>query len=67
MPRLFNKITIAGWRQLENVEIEFHNRLTIITGPNGTGKSTLLGLLNRHFGYNRQFYSTPTKRKKRNG
>ncbi len=67
MPKLFNKITIAGWRQLENVEIDFHNRLTIITGPNGTGKSTLLGLLNRHFGYNRQFYSTPMKKKKLNG
>jgi len=35
----------------------------VITGPNGTGKSTILSILNRHFGYNRNYLSTPGKRK----
>jgi predicted ATP-binding protein involved in virulence len=34
----FSKLFLNRWRQFESVEIDFHPRLTIITGANGTGK-----------------------------
>lgn len=46
---------------MDLVEIEFHPRLTILTGANGAGKSTLLGLLSRHFGWSRHFLATPVR------
>ncbi|OWP62689.1 hypothetical protein CDA63_13015 [Hymenobacter amundsenii] len=47
---LFKNLKIDGWRQYKNIDINFHPRLTIITGANGAGKTTLLGVLNQHFG-----------------
>ena len=55
----FNAIKLAGWRQFENVELDLSKRVTIITGTNGCGKTTILTLLSRHFGWNIQFASTP--------
>lgn len=66
MTFLFKKLTISGWRQFHNVSIEFHPRLTVITGSNGAGKSTLLNLLTPQFGWHRQFLGTPGRRR-RNG
>ncbi len=45
----FQSINIQRWRQFNNVEINFHDRLTILTGANGSGKSTILKLLKGHF------------------
>jgi len=56
---MFKKLTINNWRQFREIEIDFHDRLTILTGANGAGKTTLLQLLNRHWGWNLQFVSTP--------
>ncbi len=64
---MFKKVTINTWRQYENIDIEFHPRLTIITGANGAGKTTILGLLNRHFGWPSQLVGTPKKDKKTGG
>ena len=64
METRFTSLSIESWRQYRKVDIQFHPRLTIITGPNGTGKSTILSLLNRHFGYSRNYLSTPKKNKK---
>ncbi|MCT4666221.1 MAG: AAA family ATPase [Flavobacteriales bacterium] len=61
---MFKKIRINTWRQYENIDIDFHPRLTIITGANGAGKTTILGLLNRHFGWPSQLVGTPKKDKK---
>ncbi|RKG53916.1 AAA family ATPase [Acinetobacter cumulans] len=55
----FQKIEITGWRQFSNIEIEFHPKVTIITGANGAGKSTILKLLSKHFGWHQIFLSTP--------
>lgn len=55
----FKKLHIEGWRQLDSVDIDFHPKLTIITGANGAGKSTLLSILTRHIGWQKQFLSTP--------
>jgi len=55
----FSRIHLEGWRQLDNVDIEFHPKLTVITGANGAGKSTILSILSRHVGWHRNFLSTP--------
>ncbi|PIB49916.1 AAA family ATPase [Pseudomonas sp. 2822-17] len=59
----FKNLTISGWRQFHNVSVDFHPRLTVITGANGAGKSSLLGLLTQHFGWQKIFLGTPLKRR----
>src|SRR5690606_32060091 len=56
---MFSKLIIHHWRQFSRVEIDFHPRLTVLTGANGRGKTTLLHLLNRHWGWNLQYVSSP--------
>jgi len=54
---MFKNIYLYNWRQFNKVEIEFHKRLTILTGANGAGKTTILHMLNRHWGWNIGFVS----------
>lgn len=63
----FSKIQINGWRQYNKIDIDFHPKLTILTGANGAGKTTLLNILNRHYGWNIQFIATPEKDKEKGG
>lgn len=56
---MFKRLTVHNWRQFKNVDLEFHDRLTILTGANGAGKTTLLHLLIRHWGWNLEYVSTP--------
>jgi energy-coupling factor transporter ATP-binding protein EcfA2 len=56
----FKHLEVALWRQFASVSIDFHPRLTVITGANGAGKSTLLSILGRHFGWSRPYLSVPT-------
>lgn len=60
---MFDSIQIEGWRQFREVEILFHPRLTVLTGANGAGKTTILNMLNRHFGWNLAFISTPRRKR----
>ena len=62
---LFERLQISGWRQFRNVEIDFHDRLTILTGSNGSGKSTILKILKCHFSHepDENFLATPVKEK----
>ena len=39
---LFSGLYLSGWRQFEFVELDLHPRLTILTGANGCGKTTIL-------------------------
>ena len=55
----FNSLEVSQWRQFDWVEIEFHPRLTVITGANGAGKTTLLNILSQHFGWTQRFVGTP--------
>jgi energy-coupling factor transporter ATP-binding protein EcfA2 len=55
----FSKLTINGWRQFSEIEIDFHPQLTVITGANGAGKSTLLRILSQHFGWSQPLLATP--------
>ena len=55
------KIQISDWKQFRNVEIEFHPKLTVLTGANGSGKTTILNILAQHFGWGIHELSTPAK------
>ena len=55
----FDSIEVAGWRHFGRVEIDFHPRMTVITGANGAGKTTLLNILSQHFGWTQRFIATP--------
>jgi predicted ATP-binding protein involved in virulence len=47
----FASMTLLGWRQFDYVSLNFHSRLTVITGVNGSGKTALLRVLARHFSW----------------
>ena len=36
----FKEFNINQWQQFENININFENRLTVLTGANGSGKTT---------------------------
>lgn len=56
----FKKFVLdTNWQQFEKVEIDFHERLTVLTGANGSGKTTILRLLARHFGWEYNSLATP--------
>jgi len=65
MDTLFSRITLSGWRQFRDVEIDFHDRLTVLTGSNGAGKSTILRILKCHFPLesDEKFLATPITEK----
>lgn len=55
----FKRLRIQGWRQFREVDIDFHRKVTIITGSNGAGKTTLLRILSQHYGWNINLLATP--------
>jgi predicted ATPase len=57
---MFSKLVLHHWRQFNRVEIDFHRRLTVLTGVNGSGKTTILHLLNRHWGWDLKYVSSPS-------
>ena len=58
----FRSVKIQGWRQFGNVDIEIHPRLTVLTGANGAGKSSLLRIIHGHFGIHLPFLATPIRK-----
>jgi energy-coupling factor transporter ATP-binding protein EcfA2 len=60
---IFKRLELGGWRQFAKVDVEFHDRLTVLTGANGAGKSTLLNILSRHAGWERPYLSVPRRSK----
>ena len=56
---MFKSLEIHNWEQIERIEIQLHPRLTILTGANGSGKTTILNILSRHFGWDIRLVGTP--------
>jgi hypothetical protein len=58
---IFKRLRFSNWRQFREIDLEFHPRLTVLTGANGAGKTTVLNLLSRHFGWQGILVSTPRR------
>ena len=61
----FKQLKLHGWRQFDNVDINFECQTTVLTGSNCCGKTTILNVLSRHFGWNMNFSATPFVGKKK--
>lgn len=61
----FKRVQLDDWRQFAELDLTFHPQLTVLTGANASGKSTVLSLLATHFDWNRAYSSAPIKRGKR--
>ena len=66
-PPGFASLMLEDWRQFDEVHINFHPRLTVLTGANATGKSTILGILARHFNWTRSYSSAPLRVRDKSG
>lgn len=60
---MFKTLNLSEWRQFKNVSIDLSNPMTVITGVNGSGKTTILSILGQHFGWNIPWKSTYSKHK----
>ena len=38
-------VQISNYRQLDNIVLDFQNDLTVLAGPNNSGKTTLISVL----------------------
>jgi predicted ATPase len=55
----FSTLKLDNWRQFDHIEIDLRSQTTVLTGPNGCGKTTILNILSKHFGWNINFTATP--------
>ncbi|USK48881.1 ATP-binding protein [Bacillus sp. CMF12] len=55
------KLEIRGWNQFENINLDLHPRITIITGENGVGKSTIIRLISKVIGWEYREIGIPVK------
>jgi predicted ATPase len=62
---LFQALSLDNWRQFFHVELDLSKQTTVLTGTNGSGKTTILTALSRHFGWQLSFVSTPYIGKRR--
>jgi hypothetical protein len=58
---VFRRLQLAGWRQFAFIDIRFHSNLTVLTGANGVGKSTILNILAAQLGVDRPYLSVPKR------
>lgn len=59
---MFKRINIKAWRQFSDIDIEFHRNLTVLTGANGAGKTTILNILSQSTGWQPKFVSSYAKK-----
>ena len=55
----FKRIIINEWQQFQEIDIDFQDRLTVLTGANASGKTTILNMLARHAGWQYSSLATP--------
>lgn len=60
----FKTINLNEWQQFQKISIDFHDRVTILTGANASGKTTLLNILAKHYNWNFQSLATPKRDRK---
>lgn len=61
---MFKRLSVKEWRQFSEIDITFHPHLTVLTGANGAGKTTILNLISRNFGWDSKFVSSYAKDEK---
>ena len=61
---MFKRLSIKEWRQFSDIDITFHPHLTVLTGANGAGKTTILNLLAQSTGWDPKFVSSYAKEEK---
>ncbi len=59
---IIKNLEINNWNQFEKVNIDFHPRLTVLTGANGAGKSTILRIFSTLLGWRFNEIATPLKK-----
>ncbi|MBZ9711161.1 AAA family ATPase [Mesorhizobium sp. ESP7-2] len=57
----FRKLSVEHWRQFSSVDLEFSDSVTILTGRNGTGKTTVLNILAQHSNFHSNFLGSPSQ------
>ena len=57
----FTGLRLEEWQQFRSVDLEFHPRLTVLTGANASGKTTILNLLARHADWRVPALSVPRR------
>ena len=55
----FSSISLQNWRQFSHIQLDLSDQVTVLTGSNGCGKTTILSLLSQHFGWSIPLASTP--------
>lgn len=58
-PTSFSRLRVSSWRQFADIDLDLSSRLTVLTGENGTGKTTLLSALGAHFDWYSSLVGTP--------
>lgn len=56
---VLNSVCVNNFRGLQNVDIKFGKRLTVICGKNGTSKSTILGIIAQAFSFDKDVTKSP--------
>lgn len=65
MKMIIKNLKIKNWNQFDNVDIDFHPKLTVLTGANGAGKSTILRMFSTQLGWGFNEIATPSKESSR--
>lgn len=56
---MIKNLTLENWNQFKDLNINFHHQVTIITGTNGSGKSTIVRLISNLLGWEYKEIATP--------
>lgn len=58
---MIKNIKISNWRQFSKINLDFDKTLTVLTGVNGAGKTTILDIISYLFGFNYSYASIPKR------